>query len=432
MTDPAKVRRHAERVRELVASVVRTQIKDPRLGMITITDARITGDLREATVFYTVLGDAAEQAATAAALESAKGCCAARSARRSGCGTRRRSPSSWTTCRSTSSTSTTCWPRRGSATPRCSGWPPGQQYAGDAQPVQGWTTRTTRRGRRASDVGAARGPGGRRVPPVARRRQSPTAAEWAGGRRGGPRRCARDRRRGPAGLPRQPGRRRAGQHARLRARAAPARRRPGCRRPSRGRSRCRSRSARCPASTCWCRRREAYAGAGPAADLRRGQRVAAGRARRPAADGAGPRWCSTTTPPTPASAASTWSTPAAAATSVVAERAARPARRAARRGDRRVPLRRAGDRHRLVPLRHDHAGGARDGRPADRDRASGRARSPGGSSTPGRSARCSSSATCWAGRGSSRRRPAGAAWCGPTRRWTTWRGTASSRTCWSR
>ncbi|MEU1683686.1 30S ribosome-binding factor RbfA [Micromonospora sp. NPDC005707] len=73
MTDPAKVRRHAERIRELVASVVRSQIKDPRLGMITITDARITADLRDATVFYTVLGDATAQASTAAALESAKG-----------------------------------------------------------------------------------------------------------------------------------------------------------------------------------------------------------------------------------------------------------------------------------------------------------------------------------------------------------------------
>ena len=72
MSDPAKTRRHAERVRELVASLVR-EIKDPRLGMVTITDARITGDLREATVYYTVLGDSAEQAATAAALESAKG-----------------------------------------------------------------------------------------------------------------------------------------------------------------------------------------------------------------------------------------------------------------------------------------------------------------------------------------------------------------------
>jgi ribosome-binding factor A len=73
MTDPARVRRHAERVRELVAALVRTQIKDPRLGMITITDARITADLRDATVFYTVLGDAAAEAGTAAALESAKG-----------------------------------------------------------------------------------------------------------------------------------------------------------------------------------------------------------------------------------------------------------------------------------------------------------------------------------------------------------------------
>ena len=72
MSDPAKTRRHAERVRELVASLVR-EIKDPRLGMVTITDARITGDLREATVYYTVLGDPTEQAATAAALDSAKG-----------------------------------------------------------------------------------------------------------------------------------------------------------------------------------------------------------------------------------------------------------------------------------------------------------------------------------------------------------------------
>ena len=72
MSDPAKTRRHAVRVRELVASLVR-EIKDPRLGMVTITDARITGDLREATVFYTVLGDSTEQAGTAAALESAKG-----------------------------------------------------------------------------------------------------------------------------------------------------------------------------------------------------------------------------------------------------------------------------------------------------------------------------------------------------------------------
>lgn len=72
MTDPTRVRRHAERLRELTVEVLR-KVKDPRLGMITITDARLTADLREATIFYTVLGDTAEQAATAAALESAKG-----------------------------------------------------------------------------------------------------------------------------------------------------------------------------------------------------------------------------------------------------------------------------------------------------------------------------------------------------------------------
>jgi ribosome-binding factor A len=73
MSDQARIRQQAERVRELVASAVRTRVKDPRLGMITITDARITGDLRDATVFYTVLGDQIEQQETAQALESAKG-----------------------------------------------------------------------------------------------------------------------------------------------------------------------------------------------------------------------------------------------------------------------------------------------------------------------------------------------------------------------
>jgi ribosome-binding factor A len=73
MTDPARVRRYAERIKELVASALRKQVKDPRLGMVTITDSRITADLREATLYYTVLGDPAEQAATTAALASANG-----------------------------------------------------------------------------------------------------------------------------------------------------------------------------------------------------------------------------------------------------------------------------------------------------------------------------------------------------------------------
>lgn len=61
------------RVREIVANVIERQVKDPRLGMVTVTDARLTPDLREATVFYTVWGDESVRADTAVALESAKG-----------------------------------------------------------------------------------------------------------------------------------------------------------------------------------------------------------------------------------------------------------------------------------------------------------------------------------------------------------------------
>ena len=73
MTDTARARKLADRVREIVAEALEKRIKDPRLGFVTVTDARITGDLQHATVFYTVLGTPLEQAESAAALESAKG-----------------------------------------------------------------------------------------------------------------------------------------------------------------------------------------------------------------------------------------------------------------------------------------------------------------------------------------------------------------------
>lgn len=69
----ARVRRLADRIRVIVAQTLEMRIKDPRLGFVTITEVRVTNDLREATVFYTVLGDESELEATAAALESAKG-----------------------------------------------------------------------------------------------------------------------------------------------------------------------------------------------------------------------------------------------------------------------------------------------------------------------------------------------------------------------
>jgi ribosome-binding factor A len=73
MADSGRARRLAGRIKQIVATVIETQIKDPRLGMVTITDVRMTGDLHDATIFYTVFGDDAERAASAAALESAKG-----------------------------------------------------------------------------------------------------------------------------------------------------------------------------------------------------------------------------------------------------------------------------------------------------------------------------------------------------------------------
>jgi ribosome-binding factor A len=73
MSNAVRASKLADRIRVIVAEMLRTRIKDPRLGFITITDARVTGDLRDATVFYTVYGSDVERADTAAALESAKG-----------------------------------------------------------------------------------------------------------------------------------------------------------------------------------------------------------------------------------------------------------------------------------------------------------------------------------------------------------------------
>ena len=69
----ARVRKLADRIQVIVAEMLEGKVKDPRLGFVTITDTRVTNDLREATVFYTVYGSEEERAATAAALESAKG-----------------------------------------------------------------------------------------------------------------------------------------------------------------------------------------------------------------------------------------------------------------------------------------------------------------------------------------------------------------------
>ena len=73
MADPARARKLAVRIRQIVSAAIESHIKDPRLGMVTVTDARVTSDLREATVFYTVYGDDEQVADSAKALASATG-----------------------------------------------------------------------------------------------------------------------------------------------------------------------------------------------------------------------------------------------------------------------------------------------------------------------------------------------------------------------
>lgn len=73
MVDAARARRLAERIKQIVASNLELQVKDPRLGMVTVTDVRVSGDLHDASIFYTVLGDESDRVDSAAALESAKG-----------------------------------------------------------------------------------------------------------------------------------------------------------------------------------------------------------------------------------------------------------------------------------------------------------------------------------------------------------------------
>ncbi len=62
-----------DRIKVIVAQMLERKVKDPRLGFVTVTDVRMTGDGQQASVFYTVMGDEAARADTAAALRSATG-----------------------------------------------------------------------------------------------------------------------------------------------------------------------------------------------------------------------------------------------------------------------------------------------------------------------------------------------------------------------
>ena len=65
--------RVANAIRREVSTILYEDLKDPRVGFTTITKVEITPDLRNAKVFYSVLGDEKKKKATKAALKNAKG-----------------------------------------------------------------------------------------------------------------------------------------------------------------------------------------------------------------------------------------------------------------------------------------------------------------------------------------------------------------------
>jgi ribosome-binding factor A len=75
----ARMRRVDEAVRQVIGDALAGELKDPRIGFVTVTDVRTSPDLRHARVFVSVLGAggessaAAEREATLAGLESAHG-----------------------------------------------------------------------------------------------------------------------------------------------------------------------------------------------------------------------------------------------------------------------------------------------------------------------------------------------------------------------
>ncbi len=63
-----------ERLKELIGELILRRIKDPRIGLVTITSASVAPDLTMAKVYFSVMGDENARAETKNGLESAKGC----------------------------------------------------------------------------------------------------------------------------------------------------------------------------------------------------------------------------------------------------------------------------------------------------------------------------------------------------------------------
>lgn len=71
MAEKGRAGRLGKRIGEIVATAIEHEIKDPRLEFVTITDSRITGDLRVATLYYTVRGRTLDEEPDLEAAETA-------------------------------------------------------------------------------------------------------------------------------------------------------------------------------------------------------------------------------------------------------------------------------------------------------------------------------------------------------------------------
>ena len=142
MADAARARKVADRIHETVARLLQGRIKDPRLGFVTVTDVRVTGDLQQATIFYTVYGSDEEREETARALRSAKGLIRSEVGKALGI---RLTPSltfQLDALPTSAKTSRTPWRRPGCATPRSPRPPRAPPMR--ARPTPTVTTMTTR------------------------------------------------------------------------------------------------------------------------------------------------------------------------------------------------------------------------------------------------------------------------------------------------
>ena len=72
MTSP-RIARLRELLKQETSAILRRDMKDPRIGFVSVTDVELTPDLRHARIFVSVYGDAEAKARTMAGLRSAEG-----------------------------------------------------------------------------------------------------------------------------------------------------------------------------------------------------------------------------------------------------------------------------------------------------------------------------------------------------------------------